>query len=87
MNGTGCRHSAGRCRCRATTGQARALAHPLRQLQNTARRATIARMTITYLTLAVAVANLAVSLYYLPGLVRAAAKPDAQTKGAGGGGW
>jgi hypothetical protein len=44
-------------------------------------------MTITYLTLAVAVANLAVSLYYLPGLVRAAAKPDAQTKGAGGGGW
>ena len=50
-------------------------------------------MNITYITLAVAVANLAVSLYYLPGLVRAAAqpdaavKPDAQTKGAGGGGW
>lgn len=68
------------------------LAHPLRQLQNMARRDTIARMTITYITLAVAVANLAVSLYYLPGLVRAAIKPDVQpptvgTKGAGGGGW
>jgi hypothetical protein len=67
-------------------------AHPLRQLQNTARRDTIARMTITYITLAVAVANLAVSLYYLPGLVRAAARTDVQpptvgTKGAGGGGW
>ena len=31
-----------------------------------ARHYTIARMTITYIALSVAVANLAVSLYYLP---------------------
>lgn len=64
----------------------------MRQLQNVALYDTIARMTITYLIIAVAVANLAVSLYYLPGLVRAAVKPDVQpptvgAKGAGGGGW
>ena len=70
------------------------MAHLLRQLQNLARRDTIARMNTITLLLSIAAVilsggALSVSLSTRTRLeaLEARESPDMQTKGAGGGGW
>ena len=64
------------------------MAHALRQLQNMAQRATIARMKILLaLILAAVLAACGNSNTVTPAPETAASSPTVGTKGAGGGGW